>query len=78
MYSFAVVMWECINYTLPFPGILEEDFKTKIGIEKYRPQVLLSPNAAATEFIQTIIEKCWRHDSKERPSFRDLKERTKL
>ena len=78
MYSFALVMWECINYKLPYEDIPSRDLKTKIGKEGYRLKVLLNPNLAATDYIKNVIERCWCQDSKKRPTFKDLEKETSL
>lgn len=71
VYAFSILMYEVVTDLTPYPAI-----KTKgihrilylINNENYRPKF----NNNIKNSIQKLIEKCWSHNPKERPNFKEI------
>ena len=67
-YSFGVVLWELICQDVPFRGM--EGFQVAWAVVEKRQRPPL-PSGLPRE-MTTIIEKCWNHNSKERPTMKEI------
>ena len=68
VYSFAIVMWECVSRRTPF-----EEFTTVWSIRDAvisggRPAI---PENTSFEY-KTLMERCWHDTPSNRPSFSDI------
>lgn len=73
VYSFAILMFEVVTDSLPYPELFsgqmsEFDFNNKIVKKNYRPTF----KTFVKEPIKELIEKCWSSNPKERPNFGEI------
>lgn len=73
VYSFAILMFEIITETNPYPELeraelSDYDFKNKVVNDNYRPKF----NVPIKKSLKKLIEKCWSDDPKERPTFDEI------
>ncbi|GMI34144.1 hypothetical protein TrCOL_g441 [Triparma columacea] len=64
VYSFAIVMWECLTQKIPWDGKTDGQI-IKAIIKEQRPPVDESMNAE----LKALMEQCWSEDPKDRPHF---------
>ncbi|GMH77712.1 hypothetical protein TrRE_jg120, partial [Triparma retinervis] len=64
VYSFAIVMWECLTLKIPWDGKTDGQI-IKAIIKEQRPPVDESVNAE----LKALMESCWSEDPKDRPHF---------
>lgn len=68
VYSFAMVCYEILTGSVPFPDI-SSAIEVKRRVQKgKRPEL---PSHCPPE-LKALIERCWRHDPKERPKFGEI------
>ncbi|KAK8843178.1 hypothetical protein M9Y10_025375 [Tritrichomonas musculus] len=73
VYSFAIIMYEVITDSIPFPLYQEGkmtpfQFTSKVVHDNYRPNFTVP----IKDSLQNLIEKCWSNDPKERPNFEEI------
>ena len=73
VYSFAILMFEVVTDTTPYPLFQSKkmslfEFNNKIVNEGYRPKFTVH----VKEPLKKLIEKCWSADPKERPTFDEI------
>ena len=71
VYSFGIVMWECVTRSDPYAGLPPFKVIYAVGHQGMRPAV---PQYVPASYA-TIMKKCWSEDPVARPSFGDLVER---
>lgn len=64
VYSFGIVLWQLITREIPFATLTPVQTAYAVA-EGYRPEI---PSSMPSS-LKSIIECCWDHDSKKRPSF---------
>jgi surface protein len=70
VYSFAIVMWECITQKIPWDGKTDGQI-IKAIIKEQRPDVSDDMN----KDLRALMESCWSEDPKDRPHFDEIVER---
>ena len=73
VYSFAILMFEVLTDSVPFPELEKEDFNTfnfisKLINENYRPKFTVPVKKSFTN----LIERCWSKNPEERPDFGEI------
>lgn len=70
VYSFGVIMWECLTGEKPWADkLLPMQVVVAVGVEGER---LPLPMACPIS-LKRLIKDCWRHDPRLRPTFREIK-----
>ncbi|KAM9969075.1 hypothetical protein ACTFIW_000158 [Dictyostelium discoideum] len=72
VFSFGIMLWECLNWRLPYESLSREQvkqIKTDMERESYLPLDHLPKG------IQDLIRLCWKHDPSIRPSFIEIRSR---
>mmetsp|Transcript_18239 Transcript_18239/g.29970 ORF Transcript_18239/g.29970 Transcript_18239/m.29970 type:complete len:527 (+) Transcript_18239:190-1770(+) len=67
VYSFSIVMWECISGRPPYYGLLADEVGELVASEGLRPRILL-PSRLASQEICDLVHECWRENPQERPT----------
>ena len=69
VYSFAILCWEMLTYSIPFPRRSPVEVALAVANEGLRPDMPPhAPPAAAR-----MIESCWQQDPQLRPSFQQVR-----
>ena len=73
VYSFAIILFEIINGSVPYPEFdgdkySDYHFNKKIIDENYRPQF----KEGIKDSFKKLIEQCWSTDPDDRPSFQEI------
>lgn len=73
VYSFAILMFEVVTDTTPYPLFQSNkmppfQFNNKVVNEKYRPEFTVP----VKESLKKLIEQCWSDDPTERPTFEEI------
>jgi len=71
VYSFGIVLWECITREDPFAGMPPFQIVLAVGTKGLRPQI---PTKCPPNWLKLITD-CWAEDPKTRPSFDDIMQR---
>jgi len=77
VYSFGLIMWELLTYSVPFEGLKTEDLKMQVARETdpLRPP---TPKNCPAEY-EHLMKDCWQYSAKDRPTFNEvLKELGKI
>jgi predicted Ser/Thr protein kinase len=70
VYSFGVIMWECLTGEKPWSDkLLPMQVVVAVGVEGDRLPVPLECPIS----LKRLIKDCWRHDPRLRPTFREIK-----
>jgi sterile alpha motif and leucine zipper-containing kinase AZK len=69
MYSFAIVMWECLTRQEPFKGMHPMQIMRAIDRGE-RPRMPAGVHSTL-EFVR-IMELCWSHNPEHRPTFKSV------
>ena len=70
VYSFAVVCWEMVTYSIPFPRRSPVEVALAVANEGRRPE--MPPHAPPV--AARMIESCWQQDPQLRPSFQQARQ----
>ena len=78
-FSFACVAYECFVGDAPWADARPMQIVARVGVERARPPIppSMSAGGAAERAHAALIEACWAHDPRERPSFRDILRRVR-
>ena len=73
VYAFAILMYEIVTDSHPYPLLVEGEItplelEEKVLKENYRPKFMVP----VKESIQELIKKCWSKNPKERPTFENI------
>jgi len=68
VYSFAVLVWEMLTYSVPFEGMTPVEAAFAVAKHGKRPAL----PEGAPERITDVIKMCWMQDASMRPSFRKI------
>ena len=71
VYSFAIVMWECVARVDPYMNIPPFKVIYAVAREKMRPKV---PPGLPPEYVR-LMKDCWAHNPDARPQFETILER---
>ncbi|CAM6084202.1 unnamed protein product [Calypogeia fissa] len=74
VYSFGVILWELATLQVPWNGMNPIQVVGAVGFQHRR---LVIPDHIDSS-IASIIQACWRTDTKSRPSFADLMQELRL
>ncbi|XP_060535359.1 mitogen-activated protein kinase kinase kinase 13 isoform X2 [Cylas formicarius] len=66
IWSFGVVLWELLTCEVPYDGMEQGAIMYSVGCGKLRPPI---PSTCPDGF-KLIMQMCWKHNPKERPSFK--------
>jgi hypothetical protein len=75
VYSFGIIMWEMVTGIVPFAGLTRENFAQKVVTERLRPPLGIDPfgeRIHQSEVLMELIQSCWAHDYKHRPSINQV------
>jgi len=65
VYSFGVLCWEMLSYSIPFPHHTPVEVALSVATKGMRPEM---PTHAPSVLVD-LIEQCWQQDALLRPSF---------
>lgn len=68
VYSFAILCWEMVTYSIPFPRRSPIEVALAVANEGLRPQM----PSHAPHIVAQMIESCWQQDPQLRPSFEQI------
>jgi len=70
VYSFGLIMWELLTYSIPFEGLNAEDLKMQVARETdpLRPPI---PKNCPIEY-ENLMKVCWQYSAKDRPTFNEV------
>ena len=68
IFSFAIIMWEALAWSEPYPDMSSNDVMSGIGAGKLRPQ----QPPACPSCIFRLLEQAWSEDPDMRPPMEDL------
>jgi len=74
VFSFAIILWEVYTRNIPYNGMAPVQVVALVVNRKERPRIPPS----CPQIMAQLMEQCWRHDFKQRPSFAEIVERLKL
>lgn len=66
IWSFGVVLWELLTCEVPYDGMEQGAIMYSVGCGKLKPPI---PTTCPDGF-KLILQMCWKHNPKERPSFK--------
>lgn len=64
MYSFAIVIWECLTREDPFAGLPPFHVVFAVGTKGARPDVMFAESS-----LSRLMVRCWAETPEARPSF---------
>ena len=65
VYSFGVLCWEMLSYSIPFPQHTPVEVALSVATKGKRPEI---PAHSPSELVD-LIEQCWQQEALLRPSF---------
>jgi serine/threonine protein kinase len=65
VYSYAVLCWEMLSYSIPFPHHTPVEVALSVATKGMRPEM----PAHAPSVLVDLIEQCWQQEASLRPSF---------
>ena len=65
VYSFGVLCWEMLSYSIPFPHHTPVEVALSVATKGMRPEM----PAHAPSVLVGLIEQCWQQEALLRPSF---------
>lgn len=68
VYSFGIVMWECLTRKLPYSDMLAFQAATRVLTQGLRPEVPRGTHPV----LATLIKQCWAPVPDQRPSFTEI------
>ncbi|KAK8875666.1 hypothetical protein M9Y10_005840 [Tritrichomonas musculus] len=73
IYSFAILMYEVVTESDPYPDLEKtdsaiKDLKHRVANYRYRPYFRTEVKST----LKNLIEKCWSHDPTDRPNFDEI------
>lgn len=71
VYSFAVLCWEMMSYSIPFPHHTPVEVALSVATEGLRPEM----PAHAPELVVELVKQCWQQNALLRPSFDEVSSR---
>ena len=69
VYSFAILCWEMLTYSIPFPRRSPVEVALAVANDGLRPE--MPPHAPPV--AARMIESCWQQDPQLRPSFQQVR-----
>ena len=72
VYSFGVLCWEMLSYSIPFPHHTPVEVALSVATKGMRPEM---PTHAPSVLVD-LIEQCWQQDALLRPSFEKVRRAT--
>lgn len=64
IYSFALLMWQCVSLRLPYADLKDQKFIKKVMIQKKRPKL----SGKLDSHLRTLIHASWSHNPALRPT----------
>eukprot|EP00545_Synedropsis_sp_CCMP1620_P000646 CAMPEP_0119011142 /NCGR_PEP_ID=MMETSP1176-20130426/5482_1 /TAXON_ID=265551 /ORGANISM="Synedropsis recta cf, Strain CCMP1620" /LENGTH=532 /DNA_ID=CAMNT_0006963919 /DNA_START=88 /DNA_END=1686 /DNA_ORIENTATION=- len=71
VYSFGILLWELCSLQKAFSGMTKEDHIVLVVGSQQRPKLGAIEGSSS---LKKIIQACWSHESKKRPSFSDIRD----
>ena len=68
VYSFAVLCWEMMSYSIPFPHHTPVEVALSVATKGLRPEL----PAYVPNVVADLIKQCWQQDALLRPSFEQV------
>lgn len=68
VYSYAMTCYEIITGEIPFEDIRATDYDIVIGGRRSKLPRSIKP------WLKALLDKCWHHDTSERPNFEEINE----
>jgi len=65
VYSFGVLCWEMLSYSIPFPQHTPVEVALSVATKGMRPEI----PAHSPSVLVDLIEQCWQQQALRRPSF---------
>ncbi len=74
VYSFGLVIWECLSRKLPFEGMHPHTVVYQVVKRGLRPDCrdLIDPENEEETFLLNLAKKCWSADPNMRPEFEEI------
>uniref|UniRef100_H3BFY8 Ankyrin repeat and kinase domain containing 1 n=1 Tax=Latimeria chalumnae TaxID=7897 RepID=H3BFY8_LATCH len=73
VYSFGIVMWETLTQKKPYPGCNMMAIIIKVVAGKRpSPEIIPEDRPMECEQMINLLQRCWDHNLKRRPSFSDI------
>ena len=66
VYSFAVVVYESIEWQEPYPGLTSSTIMRQVAFNDLRPEIAVS---YVPKPLRAMLQQCWASDPKVRPDF---------
>ena len=68
VFSFAIILWEIMNWKMPYAGIAGHAVMMKVAAQNLRPPIEETDNP----FLVSLAKRCWDNDPRKRPGFRQI------
>mmetsp|Transcript_23565 Transcript_23565/g.65565 ORF Transcript_23565/g.65565 Transcript_23565/m.65565 type:complete len:358 (+) Transcript_23565:157-1230(+) len=73
VYSFGMLLWEICSLEKPYAK-LKDKFELSLSVMKRDTHPPLKANYIASDNIRNLLTRCWKPESRERPSFTNIKQ----
>jgi len=74
VFSFAIIMWEVYTRKIPYNGMGPVQVVALVVNRRERPRI----PSSCPQILAQLMEQCWKHDHRLRPSFNEIVKRLEL